>query len=102
MQDVRCETKTKVGAAPHRAPAPEVAHGPCCAAPPPCLASRSCPPLPPRPARIALLQDNVFVDVVVSVQYQVIRESLYDAFYKLTVGGRPGAPGDRARSSSHA
>ncbi|KAL4448951.1 hypothetical protein ABPG77_007668 [Micractinium sp. CCAP 211/92] len=29
-------------------------------------------------------KDNVFVDVVVSVQYQVIRESLYDAFYKLT------------------
>ncbi|GAB4820180.1 hypothetical protein N2152v2_007226 [Parachlorella kessleri] len=28
--------------------------------------------------------DNVFVDVVVSVQYQVVRESLYDAFYKLT------------------
>lgn len=33
------------------------------------------------------LQDNVFVNVVISVQYQVIRESLYDAFYKLTVGG---------------
>ncbi|EFN51252.1 hypothetical protein CHLNCDRAFT_33194 [Chlorella variabilis] len=29
-------------------------------------------------------KDNVFVDVVVSVQYQVVRESLYDAFYKLT------------------
>ncbi|PSC73089.1 hypersensitive-induced response 1 [Micractinium conductrix] len=29
-------------------------------------------------------KDNVFVDFVVSVQYQVVRESLYDAFYKLT------------------
>lgn len=29
-------------------------------------------------------KDNVFVDIVVSVQYQVVRESLYDAFYKLT------------------
>ena len=28
-------------------------------------------------------KDNVFVDVVVSVQYQVVRESLYDAFYKV-------------------
>lgn len=27
------------------------------------------------------------MNVVISVQYQVIRESLYDAFYKLTVGG---------------
>lgn len=29
-------------------------------------------------------KDNVFVDVVVSVQYQCVRENLYDAFYKLT------------------
>ncbi|CAG9467116.1 unnamed protein product [Pedinophyceae sp. YPF-701] len=29
-------------------------------------------------------QDNVFVSVVVSVQYQVINENLYDAFYRLT------------------
>eukprot|EP00011_Vannellida_sp_DIVA3-517-6-12_P003664 CAMPEP_0114627932 /NCGR_PEP_ID=MMETSP0168-20121206/12555_1 /TAXON_ID=95228 ORGANISM="Vannella sp., Strain DIVA3 517/6/12" /NCGR_SAMPLE_ID=MMETSP0168 /ASSEMBLY_ACC=CAM_ASM_000044 /LENGTH=267 /DNA_ID=CAMNT_0001839289 /DNA_START=59 /DNA_END=858 /DNA_ORIENTATION=- len=28
--------------------------------------------------------DNVFVNVVVSVQYQVIRDSAYDAFYRLT------------------
>lgn len=28
--------------------------------------------------------DNVFVNVVVSVQYQVVRDNLYDAFYKLT------------------
>ncbi|GMH42871.1 hypothetical protein BSKO_10790 [Bryopsis sp. KO-2023] len=29
-------------------------------------------------------RDNVFVNVVVSVQYQVLRECVYDAFYKLT------------------
>jgi len=29
-------------------------------------------------------KDNVFVQVVVSVQYQVIQQNLYDAFYKLT------------------
>ncbi|KAK9808140.1 hypothetical protein WJX73_001299 [Symbiochloris irregularis] len=29
-------------------------------------------------------KDNVFVNVVVSVQYQVVRDNLYDAFYKLT------------------
>eukprot|EP00210_Caulerpa_lentillifera_P005786 g5532.t1 len=29
-------------------------------------------------------QDNVFVHLVVSVQYQVIRDSIFDAFYKLT------------------
>lgn len=29
-------------------------------------------------------KDNVFVDVVCSIQYQVVRESLYDAYYKLT------------------
>lgn len=29
-------------------------------------------------------KDNVFVQVVVSVQYQVVKENLYDAFYKLT------------------
>ncbi|KAL6769245.1 FAP173 [Auxenochlorella protothecoides x Auxenochlorella symbiontica] len=29
-------------------------------------------------------KDNVFVDIVVSVQYQVVRENVYDAFYKLT------------------
>lgn len=29
-------------------------------------------------------RDNVFVNVVVSVQYQVQRETIYDAFYKLT------------------
>lgn len=29
-------------------------------------------------------RDNVFVNVVVSVQYQVLKESVYDAFYKLT------------------
>jgi len=28
--------------------------------------------------------DNVFVDVVVSVQYQVIPDSIYDAFYRLS------------------
>lgn len=28
--------------------------------------------------------DNVFVNVVVSVQYQVVRESVYEAFYRLT------------------
>lgn len=28
--------------------------------------------------------DNVFVDVTVAVQYQIERENLYDAFYKLT------------------
>ena len=29
-------------------------------------------------------KDNVFVEIVVSVQYLVEREALYDAFYKLT------------------
>lgn len=29
-------------------------------------------------------KDNVFVTLVVSVQYQVVAESLYDAFYRLT------------------
>lgn len=29
-------------------------------------------------------KDNVFVHLVVSIQYQVIREAIYDAFYKLT------------------
>ncbi|KAK9814701.1 hypothetical protein WJX72_010130 [[Myrmecia] bisecta] len=29
-------------------------------------------------------RDNVFVNVVVSVQYQVVKENVYDAFYKLT------------------
>jgi len=29
-------------------------------------------------------KDNVFVQIVVSVQYQVIKEAVYDAFYKLT------------------
>lgn len=29
-------------------------------------------------------KDNVFVNIVVSVQYQVQRETVYDAFYKLT------------------
>ncbi len=29
-------------------------------------------------------KDNVFVEIRVSVQYQVIRESVYDAFYKLS------------------
>ena len=29
-------------------------------------------------------KDNVFVNVVVAVQYNVVRESIYDAFYKLT------------------
>uniref|UniRef100_A0A061SAR5 Hypersensitive-induced response protein n=1 Tax=Tetraselmis sp. GSL018 TaxID=582737 RepID=A0A061SAR5_9CHLO len=29
-------------------------------------------------------KDNVFVNIVVSVQYQVIKESIIDAFYKLT------------------
>lgn len=29
-------------------------------------------------------KDNVFVEVVVSVMYQCVRENLYDAFYKLT------------------
>jgi len=29
-------------------------------------------------------KDNVFVNVTVSVQYQVVRESIMDAFYKLT------------------
>lgn len=29
-------------------------------------------------------KDNVFVDVICSVQFQVVRESIYDAFYKLT------------------
>ena len=29
-------------------------------------------------------KDNVFTTLVVSVQYQVIREKLYDAFYRLT------------------
>lgn len=29
-------------------------------------------------------RDNVFVTVIVSVQYQVVKEALYDAFYKLT------------------
>lgn len=29
-------------------------------------------------------KDNVFVDINVSVQYQIERENLYDAFYKLT------------------
>eukprot|EP00879_Flechtneria_rotunda_P004474 GHRR01004728.1.p1 GENE.GHRR01004728.1~~GHRR01004728.1.p1 ORF type:complete len:229 (+),score=72.94 GHRR01004728.1:183-869(+) len=29
-------------------------------------------------------RDNVFVTIVVSVQYQVVSESLYDAFYRLT------------------
>lgn len=29
-------------------------------------------------------KDNVFVTIVVSVQYQVVKDSLYDAFYRLT------------------
>lgn len=29
-------------------------------------------------------RDNVFVNIVVSVQYQVLKENVYDAFYKLT------------------
>jgi len=29
-------------------------------------------------------RDNVFVNLVVSVQYQVLKENVYDAFYKLT------------------
>ncbi|KAL3133935.1 hypothetical protein ABBQ32_008383 [Trebouxia sp. C0010 RCD-2024] len=29
-------------------------------------------------------RDNVFVTVIVSVQYQVVKDALYDAFYKLT------------------
>lgn len=29
-------------------------------------------------------KDNVFVTMVISVQYQVVPESLYDAFYRLT------------------
>jgi regulator of protease activity HflC (stomatin/prohibitin superfamily) len=29
-------------------------------------------------------KDNVFVDIVVSVQYQALTDSVYDAFYKLT------------------
>lgn len=29
-------------------------------------------------------QDNVFVDIVVSVQFQVIPEAVYDAFYRLS------------------
>lgn len=29
-------------------------------------------------------KDNVFVHLVVSIQYQVVREAIYDAFYKLT------------------
>eukprot|EP00955_Chlamydomonas_euryale_P081577 363600-Chlamydomonas_euryale.AAC.4 len=31
-----------------------------------------------------LPRDNVFVDLVISVQFQVQKENLYDAFYKLT------------------
>ena len=46
-------------------------------------------------------KDNVFVEIVVSVQYLVERESLYDAFYKLTdsrsqVRGRGRAPPRRS------
>jgi len=29
-------------------------------------------------------KDNVFVDINITVQYQIERENLYDAFYKLT------------------
>lgn len=29
-------------------------------------------------------KDNVFVQILVSVQYQVVKENVYDAFYKLT------------------
>lgn len=29
-------------------------------------------------------KDNVFVNLVVSVQYQVIKEKMYEAFYRLT------------------
>ncbi len=32
----------------------------------------------------ACVQDNVFVNVVISVQYQVAKEFVYDAFYRLT------------------
>jgi len=29
-------------------------------------------------------RDNVFVKIIISVQYQVVRENIFDAFYKLT------------------
>jgi hypothetical protein len=32
----------------------------------------------------AVLQDNVFVTIVVSVQYQAMPGSLYDAFYRVS------------------
>lgn len=42
--------------------------------------SDMCPPVAP-----VAVQDNVFVMMVVSVQYQVMPGSLYDAFYRVSL-----------------
>lgn len=74
--DVRCETKSKDnGALLLEAVCRVVRDMVYCSLYDEPLTSLPCDPSTP-PA--------VFVDIVVSVQYQVVRENVYDAFYKLT------------------
>lgn len=71
--DVRCETKSKDnGATRWRV----VGLGHSCDQ---AVDASQHPLTPPQTLMVA-----VFVDIVVSVQYQVVRENVYDAFYKLT------------------